>query len=275
MPIVLISRGTMSGVRLLVGSITEKYGYRSVSREDLIARVNEHGEIANRIVEHIGKATQAYDQFTQLRRPYVILMRLALLEYIRDDNVVYHGSSGHLLVPPMQHMLRVRINAPLAMRIHMTMDRLGCIEKVAREHIQAVDEERRRWARFMYGRDIRDPQLYDVMVNLGRMPMHAVSAMLQCAVQDPDFVTQPETKVEIDRLLLVTRIEASIATEPRTSQFEIAAQVDDHRVKLIGPWLEEAERELVLDITRPLVGDRSLEYVAGYEPVMEIPVKVE
>ena len=273
MPIILISRGTMSGVRLLVKSLTEHLGYRSVSREDLIARVNEHGEIANRIVEHLGKATRAYDQFSQLRRSYVILMRMALLEYIREDNLVYHGYSGHLLVAPMQHFLRVRINAPLPLRVQMTMDRLGCIEQAARDHILTQDEERGRWARFMYGRDIRDPGLYDVVVNLNRMPMHAVCMMLQAVAEEPQFATTPQTRQAVETLLLTTQIEAAIATDPRTSALDVVAEADDKRVKLIGPWLEHKQCDEVLEIAARVAGARELTYDSGYAPITEIPIE--
>ena len=273
MSIIMISRGTMSGVHLLVQSLASEHGYRSVSREDLIASVNRHGELANRIVEQIGRATKAYEQFTRLRRPYLILMRLALLEELRRDNVVYHGYSGHLLLPPMQNMLLVRINAPTDMRVRMTMDRLGCGEEAARDLIVAEDEHWGRWARFMYGRDIRDPALYDVVVDLRRMPMNVVCAMLEAALKGPRFTTRPETVQELETLLLATRIEAELAADPRVESYEIAARVDDDRVRLVGPWLEESDRALVLEVAHAVAGDHTLEYQPGYEPVAHVPTR--
>jgi two-component system response regulator CpxR len=273
MPIILISRGTMSGVSLLVKSLVDHMGYRNVAREDLVSKVNEHGEIAHRIVGAIGTATRAYEQFSQLRRPYIILMRLALLEYIRDDNVIYHGYSGHLLVPPMQHMLRVRINAPLSMRIPMTMERLGCGEQQAREHILGEDEQRGRWARFMYGRDIRDPGLYDIVLNINRLSTRSVCALLQCTVDNPDFKTRPETVAALERSLIAARIEATIATDPRTRDLDITAQVLDDRVALIGPWLEEAQRDTVLAMASVGAAGRRVDYDTGYLPVVGLPIE--
>jgi two-component system response regulator CpxR len=264
----------MSGVRLVAKSLVERMGYRSLSREDLIARVNRHGDIANQVVERVGNATRAYDEFSQLRRPYVILMRLALLEYIRDDNVVYHGYSGQLLVPPLSHVLRVRVTASLAMRLRMTMDRLGYDEKAAREYVQTQDEARVRWARFMYGRDIRDPELYDLVVNLNRLPVPVVCTLVQATAADSRFAATEEVRQEVDALLLASRIEAALATDERTRCVEIAAHVGAKRVKLVGPWLAESQREAVLAVARSASGGRELEYVTGYEPVMEIPVPI-
>ena len=271
MAIILISRGSMSGVSLLVKSLVKHTGYRHVSREDLVAKVNEHGEIANRIVEAIGTATRAYEQFSQLRRPYIILMRLALLEYIREDNLIYHGYSGHLVVPPMPHMLRVRINAPLSMRIPMTMERLGCDEQQAREYILGEDEQRGRWARFMYGRDIRAPSLYDIVINMNRLSTEAVCGLLRCTVEHPEFETTAEIVAAVEGSLVATRIEAAIATDARTRNLEITARAADDRVALVGPWLEDEQRQTVLAIASASAGGRQVDYDTGYLPVGGLP----
>ena len=46
----------------------------------------------------------------------------------------------------------------------MTMKRLGCDENSARGYITEADEYRVKWARFMYGRDIRNTLLYDLVL---------------------------------------------------------------------------------------------------------------
>jgi two-component system, OmpR family, response regulator CpxR len=273
MPIILISRGTMSGVSMLIHSLAERMGYRSVSREDLISKVDQRGELASRVVEHIGKATRAYEQFSRLRRPYLILMRLALLEYMRDDDLIYHGYSGHLLVAPMQHMLRVRINAPLSMRIPMTMARLGCDEHEAREHIASQDETWGRWARFMYGADIRSPGLYDSVINLHRLSTRAVCSLLQCAAKDPAVATRPETILAVERLLISAQIETAIVMDQRTSGLEIKADVSVSRVLLVGPWLEDTQRAMVLQLADGCARGLRVEYETGYIPDFQNPMQ--
>ncbi len=146
MPVVLISRGTMSGVTLLVEQLRERTGARCVSREDLVALVNQHGALAQRIVEQLSDAARAYEAFCELRRPYLILMRAALLEYARRDNLVYHGFSGHLLLPPIPHFMAIRLNAPREVRTTMTMQRLHCDEEAANSYIDRDDEQRVPWA---------------------------------------------------------------------------------------------------------------------------------
>ena len=97
MPVIFISRGTMSGVHLLVNSMHEKTGIRCISREDLVKTINKYGEIASRILEKLSDATTAYDQFCDLRWPYLVLMRKALLEEVNHEDLIYHGYHSKMI----------------------------------------------------------------------------------------------------------------------------------------------------------------------------------
>jgi hypothetical protein len=56
MPVIFISRRTISGVRLLVDCFYNKTGIRCISREDLKEDINKHGDIAVRILDKLAKA---------------------------------------------------------------------------------------------------------------------------------------------------------------------------------------------------------------------------
>jgi hypothetical protein len=264
MPVILISRGTMSGVHLLVDCLKQHTGIRCISHEDLDDIVNRHGKLATRVVEKLDHATSAYDQFSELRWPYMVLMRKALLEEISTDNAVYHGYSAHLLLPIVRHFVRVRIEAPLDMRVTMTMKRLECSEKAARDYIADADQYRVKWARFMYGKDIRNTLLYDLNLNMGHMTIKAACSMLESMLREEDFQASAESQAMVDRLHLAADIEVALVTDPRTVGFEINAEVGDDGVILIGPYLEDAELETVIEVARTIPGVDHLRYTPGY-----------
>ena len=270
MSVIFVSRGTMSGVHLLVDCLKERTGIRCISREVLQEEVNRHGELAKRILERLDKATSAYDQFSELRWPYLVLMRNALLDEIRRDNVVYHGYSGQFLLPPIRHFVRVRIEAPLELRVTMTMKRLGCDEKSAREHISEADDYRVKWARFMYGRDIRNTLLYDLTLNLGHMTLKAARGILACVMSEEDFQASSKSQDEAERLYLATNVEVALITDPRTQSLEINAAVQDDGVNLIGPYLEERELSAVKEVAGGVAGVNNVRYSPGYATGIEI-----
>ena len=264
MPVIFISRGTMSGVHLFLDYFHSRTGIRCISREDLENDVNKHGEIAVKVLEKLANAHSAYDQFSELRWPYMVLMRKALLEEIRDDNIVYHGYSSHLLLPVFRHFVRVRIEAPLKMRVTMTMRRLSCNEEKAREYITNADEHRVRWARFMYAHDIRNTMLYDLVLNLDRITLKAACGILECLMVEKDFQVTPESRAEVERLYLASKIEESLVTDPRTAALEIHAKVQKDGIRLIGPYIEDSELTMVIEIAQMVSDTSNFQYNPGY-----------
>ncbi|MGE5344760.1 MAG: cytidylate kinase family protein [Acidithiobacillales bacterium] len=263
MPVVLISRGTMSGGEALAHCLAERLSLRYVRREDLIEVVDAQGEYAKKVRASLDRATRAYDQFGQLRRPYLVLMRRALLGFIREDKVVYAGYASHLLVPNLPCCLRVRINAPMALRVRYAISRLGLPESEAREHILREDEQRVRWGRFMYGHDIRDPDLYDVCFFLDRMSIDTICSMVMAGLAEKDFQRGPEAGKALEELFLSASVEAALVSDRRTHAWEIGARARDRSVLLEGPFLEERQLSDVLEVARGVSGVEAVEYQPG------------
>ena len=270
MSVIFVSRGTMSGVDLLTDHLCARPGIQLISDEDLEEVVNRHGELAKRIVERLDKAHSAYEQFSELRWPYLVLMRNALLDEIRQDNVIYHGYSGHLLLPVIRHFVRVRIEAPLDLRVTMTMKRLDCDERSARDYITEADDYRVKWARFMYGRDIRNTLLYDLTLNLGHMSLKAACSILECIMSEEDFQASPESQAEVESLYLATSVEVALVTDPRMQNLEISAAVQDDGINLIGPYLEERDLSVVKEVAGGVTGVKDVIYSPGYAPSLDL-----
>jgi len=270
MAVIFISRGTMSGVHLLMDCLCTRSKVRCISREDLEKDVNRYGRIATRVLQKLTQASTAYEQFSELRWPYMVLMRKAMLGEVRRDNTVYHGFSSHLLLPLVKHFVRVRIDAPFDMRLTMTMERLTCDERKAREYITRADKRRVKWARFMFAQDIRNTMLYDFHVNLGRVSLNAACGILEHILSEEDFQATPESQAEVERLYLASCIETALVTDPRTASKEISAEVQDHTANLIGPYLEDPELKAVLEIARQVPGIEGVRYAPGYAPKFDM-----
>jgi cytidylate kinase len=264
MAVLFISRGTVSGVQILINRLCELTGFKCLSREDLVKEVSRYGDWATEAVNQLSKATSAYEHFSRIRRPYIVLMRQALLEKIREDNIVYYGFSGHMLVPRLKHFVRVRINAPLSLRVPMTMERLKCDEESAREYIRNSDDYQVKWARFVYGRDVRDPALYDLNINLGHLTIEVVCGILKHVLLEKDLQASSELKAEVERLFLAASVEAALIIDPRTRELEIDANVENGSIHLNGPYLEDSNLEVVMGIARSVDGIAKVEYSPGY-----------
>jgi hypothetical protein len=148
--------------------------------------------------------------------------------------------------------------------VTMTMQRLGCGEKEARKYIIDADDQRVKWARFMYAQDIRDTMLYDLVINLDRVTLEAACGILECIMAEKDFQASRESRAEMEQLYLATKIEESLVTDPRTATLEIRADVQDDGVRLIGPYIEDAELTTVMEIVQTVSGTLNVRYSPGY-----------
>ncbi|MGB9073748.1 MAG: cytidylate kinase family protein [Terriglobales bacterium] len=266
MALILISRGSFSGCQVIAECLGKSAGVKAVTREDLIASVNRQGEIANKVTASIAKATQNYAEFSALRRPYQILMRLALLEYARAGPIAYFGYSGHLLLPEIDHAVRVRIIAPVYLRVKLMMSKEKLTEQEARDRIREYDEDRARWTRFMYGKTLRDPEQFDLCINLDRVSFSTACCMIQRLGEESDFKTTPESMAVVENHYLATLVMAALLTDGRTFELEIGVTAQNGHVSLEGPYLEPSEQATVLEIAGAIPGVIDAQYVEGYAP---------
>ena len=266
MAVVLVSRGSMSGGQRVAACLARSGGFTCITREDLLTTVNEYGDLAVRLTDGIARASRDYERFSELRRPYRILMKKALLDFARKGDLAYFGYSGHLLLEKATHLVRVRLNAPLPLRVHLTMVRLRCSEEEAREYVHEADEERTRWARFMYGSDIRDPAQYDVCLNMERFSPTGVCTLLQELVRHPELQPTPESLEQLEDSRVATGVLAALVTSPDTWSLELAANFHAGRLRLEGPYLEPEEIARVEGVARSVPEVSEVTYEPGYAP---------
>lgn len=263
MPVIFISSGKNSGVQKVVDCLQENSAYKCLSREDLLKEVSRNGKWATEILAQLAKATSSYENFSRLRWPYIVLMRQALLEKIQNDNLIYYGSSGHLLVPRFKHFVRIRINAPLKMRISITMENLKYSEEAARNYIFRSDDTQVRWARFVYGRDIRDPALYDLNINFDHLSISVVCNILNHIMKKDDLQVSGDLYEQVNKTLTAARVEAALVIDSRTRELEIGARMEDDNMLLTGPYLEERALASVEEIARKVDGVENIKYNPG------------
>ena len=114
----------------------------------------------------------------------------ALVRILRQTrsrgNAVIMGRAGHLIVPDA---LRIRIVAPLDVRI----ERVAELEDVpladARHEVLSADRERGEFVRAHFGVDPRDPTQFDLVINTGAMNLEHAAQLVIYALhsrQGPD-----------------------------------------------------------------------------------------
>lgn len=234
MPIITISRGTFSGGKELAECVSQKLGYRCISREMLITAAEKYGVPVDKLTHALADKPGLLERMGLERVHYLAFIREALVNEVKSDNVVYHGYAGHLLLRGVPTVLRVRVIANMEYRIKAAMERNNLSREKAIKFIKERDEERAKWTRFLYHVDWLDPSLYDLVINLDHIGLDTACEAVCLAAASERLQMTPEARRIMDDLALSTQVRARIAAEGKSRDGDIEVDAENGVVIIRG-----------------------------------------
>jgi len=102
-------------------------------------------------------------------------------EHAKSGSAVIVGRAGMIVLADQPHVLRVRLSGPLEARIEQAAARYGLTSQQARRQERENDGARAAWVRRLYGRDVTDPSLYDLVINATRFGVEECVALIVAA----------------------------------------------------------------------------------------------
>jgi len=235
MPIVTISRGTLSGGEALANCLKEKLGIPAIAEEVIKEAATLYGISEAEISRQLKEGPKVWERLLgEKRRIYLIALQSAMAEHATKGDFIYHGVAGHFLLQGVPNVLKVRLVAPLNQRIKSVMERKKLSEEAAREHIEKVDEERRQWTKFFYQVDWADPSLYDMVINLENLSLDTACGMILYTLNQPEFKETEEKRRAIANFALACQVKAKVALNERTRGIELEVEAEDGKVRIQG-----------------------------------------
>jgi cytidylate kinase len=221
MPLITISRGSMSGGKDLAECISAALGVPCIGREILVDAAAKLGVPEQVLAKKMEKGPGLWDRLTLERRIYVVAVQAALAEHVVSGSLVYHGLAGQMLLRGLPAVLRLRLIAPLEVRIQTVMERQKLTRQAAEQYIQDVDSNRVRWTRFMYDADVRDSQLYDLTINLEGMTISTACRAVLEVVKQPEFEITESVRARLTDFALGCRVKVALATHPASRGLDL------------------------------------------------------
>jgi cytidylate kinase len=199
-PIITISRGTLSGGRAVAECLADLLGYPCIGREILQDAAAKLGASADELGETLEAPPKRWARLTEERKTYLLAVQTALAEECVGGELVYHGLAGQFLLRGLPGVFAARLIAPIDMRIQALMGAQHRMAlKAAEDFIRTVDEDRRRWVKLMYDADVEDPDLYDLTVNLQSISHETACKIIGEAAAQPQFAITPDVTQELER----------------------------------------------------------------------------
>ncbi len=188
MPIITISRGTLSGGRAVAECLAETLGYPCVGREILQDAARALGASEEAVRSKLETPPARWALRTPERQRYLVGVQAALAEHVARGDLVYHGLAGQFLLRGLPGVLRVRLIAPLEMRVRsLVATHHATSQQAAMRFIRRVDQDRRRWVRLMYNADVTSPSLYDLTINLREIALGTACAIIAALARQPQY----------------------------------------------------------------------------------------
>jgi cytidylate kinase len=254
MQIVCISRGTLSGGKDLACKLASKLGSECISRETIIDAATQAGIPVGKLEMAVVRRRPLGEQLAIDKERYKAFVAATLCEKSKKGSIVYHGRTGHLVLPGVDHVLRARVIQDPERRISLTMDHLRLDRAKAVNYNEQVDEDRRRWIRTLYNIDWQDPSHYDTVINLSHLSVDNAAAALSSMAQLPEFQETPAVRNRIDDLLLASRCRLAIGADQRTRIIDATVTAKQGTVSVRYLPRQKKEAEFIPDVLRQISG---------------------
>jgi cytidylate kinase len=233
MPIITIYQGASGEGQELAETVAQALGYRCIGREVLVDASRRYRIPEAKLNEVVEKGPHWWERLLQDLRPYRTALQAALCELGHDGKVVYHGHLGHELLSGIGHVLKVLLTAPIESRIGQVRARQNLTEAAARQYIEEVDKARSRRLMAMFGADWRDPNRYDLILNISKVSREGAKRMIIEASRLEEFQPTPASNQAFNDLALGSRVQATLfaSHDVRGSALEVRAEGGHVHVK--------------------------------------------
>lgn len=171
-PVVTISREYGARGSAIGRLLAERLGFDFWDKK-LVQAIADDAGASRRVIETLDE--QRKNAFSDILSSFVTGQGLSASEYFeRLARVVQvigdHGAAvivgrGANYLVPAERALRIRIVAPVDVRVRGLMERGGLDEKTARSEMRLVETERATFIKQAYNRDVANPIDYDIVLN--------------------------------------------------------------------------------------------------------------
>jgi cytidylate kinase len=182
---VAISRETGVDAREIAELVAKQLGWKLFGQELLDYMVDEYhwSRIA---LEYVDERTASWfhetfgkwlDKQLVSQAEYVSRLGNIVLMAGQHESCVFVGRGAQFILP-RDAGLRVRIIAPKHQRISRIMELRQCNHRDAEKFVDDSDTGRADFVRRYFQRDVADPHLYDLVINLEHTPREAVADLI-------------------------------------------------------------------------------------------------
>ncbi|MBW2000799.1 MAG: cytidylate kinase-like family protein, partial [Deltaproteobacteria bacterium] len=176
--VITVSREPGSGGRIVAKRIAERLGL-DLFHSEIMQEVARNARISTRLVETLDEKGLSLleDWISTLVNErhlwpdqYLQHLMKVIITIGRHGRAVIVGRGANYILPP-EGRFRVRIVAPLEIRVKNVAREYKVPVEEARRRVLRTESERKAFVRKYFHSDISDPIYYDLVINTGEIPL--------------------------------------------------------------------------------------------------------
>jgi cytidylate kinase len=194
-----------------------------------------------------------------MRKRSIAQVSAALAKRLLKDNVVYHGPFGHVLVPGISHVLKVRIFAQREDRVATKLEREANLSEAdAEKALLREDKQRASLAKQVFGVDDEDTDLFDLVINTSQVDTDTATEIILNTVKLKRYQPMTYSIQCMENLELSLRARALlVADDP-----DVDVHVENGHVRVRARARSEGKRRAMREKVATLDGVANVEIEA-------------
>jgi len=185
-PAVAISRTHGARGRAIGHMVAERLGVNAYDKQ-IVEQIAESAQVRQQLVESVDDTMrdrignwvgEQFDTGYFTYSDYLKHLTQVLLTVTRQESAVIVGRGAQYVLDP-RRTLRVRVDAPLGLRIERVAEAHGLPPKEARAEVMRVDAQRAAFCSLHFGRDSADADDYDLVLNSGAVPVELCAEVIE------------------------------------------------------------------------------------------------
>jgi len=275
MQIICVSCGSQSQGAEFATKLAENLGYECLSREQLLEEATKRRIPIGKLETAIIKPHIYTEKLARELDHYKALATSILCEKALGGNVVYYGRTGHLLLPGIHHILKLRVVAESECRIKLVMENLNLPRERAKRYLEQVDEDRRKWVQTFYNIQWDVFTLYDLVINTGYMSVNNAASAVCAMAQLPEFQSTPATIRALKDLYLSSRARLLLFSDRRTNFLSIKVKATDGVLYITYPMQQAEYVKTIGEVLQELEDVKEIVYTKAQTNILWIQEKFE
>jgi len=181
--IITITAGSYSNGSQIAKNTAKRLNYEYADSENILSLVSrEFGVSESNLARVLKEAPSSVGMFSKAKPEYIVFIETLITKYLLKNNIVYYGVVGLPLIREVSHVLKVHIIANLESRLKNRMKLDNVSQDKARKAVAKEDEQLNKWVEAVYNIDVTDPNLYDLVINIGHIKDDDVEGALETII---------------------------------------------------------------------------------------------